>query len=154
MNHAEILTYLQQNEISYQLHQHVAVRTVRDVEVALPHLLPTMVKTIAFCLKEGGLILAVLHGRDRVDYKKLGGVLGVSRRAVRPLSADQVQQKLGVEVGGVAPLPLDGARVFVDRNVTEMKIMHTGSGVPTVTLEMQPREYVTKSGIAVVDLRK
>lgn len=152
MNHNTILSYLQENQISYRLLEHVAVRTVQDVKEALPHLLPTMVKTIAFRIKDGSLILAVAHGRDRVDYKKLADVLGVSRRAVRSLSPDEVLAELGVEVGGVAPLPLDDARVLVDRNVVEMGVMHTGSGLPTVTLEMDGREYVAKSGVEVVEL--
>lgn len=154
MTHNEILTYLHDNEIAHSLLNHIAVRTVRDVEQALPHLLPTMVKTIAFRLKDGDLILAVVHGQDRVDYKKLAGILGVSRRAVRSLSPEQVLSDLGVEVGGVAPLPLDGARVFVDCRVAEMDVMHTGSGLPTVTLEVLPSEYVAKSDVVVGDLVK
>lgn len=152
MTFSEATQYLDERGIPYRLHKHEGVRTVRDVEAELPHLLPTMVKSIAFRLKEGDLILAVVRGADRVDYKKLAGLLDVSRRAVRALSPQEVVAQLGVEPGGVTPLPLNGARVFVDEGVVGLETMHAGSGLPTVTLEMRPGEYVAGSGVAVASI--
>ena len=64
----QIVELLESHNISYELHEHVPVRTVAEVEEKLPFLLDKMLKTVAFRVKDGRFILVGLRGHDRIDY--------------------------------------------------------------------------------------
>lgn len=135
--------------------EHAPIRTVADVEAFAPDLLATMVKTIAFRVKDGPLVLVAVHGQSRVDYKRVAKLLGVSRRALRSLSPDDVEAELGVLPGGVAPVLLsDEHRLIVDEAVLAMPLIHTGSGRFDVTFEVDPNELFAAVDATVAKVTK
>ena len=73
----------------YTIHEHQDARTIKDVAAWWPYGLENLLKTVAFKLKDGRVVLAGVRALDRIDYKKLAGHLGVSRRAVKSLAPER-----------------------------------------------------------------
>lgn len=103
-----------------------------------------IVKTVAFRIRSGGLVLAALRGSGRVDYPRLAALVGVNRRDLAPLSPEEVREQLGVEPGSVSPVPLrEDAIVFVDDDVlTIQSTIYCGIGRPDRTLEIAAADLV------------
>ena len=100
----QIVELLESHSISYELHEHVPVRTVAEVEEKLPFLLDKMLKTVAFRVKDGRFILAGLRGHDRIDYRQLAAYCGVNRRAIASMADCEYAWKV-----------LEGLKVQMDR---------------------------------------
>jgi len=137
MVHEQILELLAAADVSYVLHRHPPLRTVPEVEAALPFLDGRMLKTIAFRKKDGGRVLAGLRGDDRIDYRLLAKAVGVNRRKIVSLSPDEVETELGFDVGGVAPFALqDDVTVLFDEALPAMNVVFCGSGTNQATIEI------------------
>lgn len=155
MTHERYVTALAQQLLQPTLVTHEPIRTIDDVRMYAPELLETMVKTVAFRIKAGPLVLVALRGRDRVDYKRVAMHFGVNRRALRSLAPEQVSAELGVQPGGVAPIPLDdNQRLLIDQGVFALDVIHTGSGKFDVTFGLNPRELADAFSAEIVQVAK
>ena len=136
-NYDKIIQLLDDAKIQYIVHEHEAIRTVDEVVDKLPHLAAIMVKTIAFVLKDGRIILVAIHGKDRIDYRKVAKAVGTNRRNVRSMSPDDVLATLGYKVGSVGPFILqENVSLLIDEHVAQMPTLNCGSGKTTATLEL------------------
>ena len=136
-NYDKIIQLLEEAAVPYTIHEHEAIRTVDEVVDKLPHLAPIMVKTIAFALKDGRIILVAIHGKDRIDYRKVAKAVGTNRRNVRSMSPDDVLATLGYKVGSVGPFILqENVFLLIDEHVAQMPTLNCGSGKTTATLEL------------------
>lgn len=143
MMHEQIVDFLTQQHTRFTVHEHEVSRTVNDAVERLPFPLERFLKTIAFRVKGGDLILAGLRGVDRVDYRKLAAAVGVKRDALVRLSPDEVQAALGVEPGSVGPvIPIENMRVIFDTQVNREEPLFCGIGRPDRTLEITLDELV------------
>jgi Cys-tRNA(Pro)/Cys-tRNA(Cys) deacylase len=126
------------------IHVHAPVRTMAEAAAAQLFDVSRIVKTIAFTLRDGGLVLAALRGTRRVVYPTLAGLLGVGRRDIAPLSPDEVLARLGVAPGSVSPLLAEGrGRLLIDADVLTIEpTLYCGFGRPDRTLEITPGELV------------
>ncbi len=99
-------------------------------------------------LKEGrGLLHAVfLRGRDRIDFRKLRGVMGKARVA----APDEVEEAAGVKPGAVCPLTLD-IPLYVDERVFMNEKINFGSGDHLYGIEMSPKDLAMVMDFEVVD---
>ena len=143
----QILHLLESQNVAYERHQHDPVRTVAEVEEKQPFLRNRMLKTIAFRLKDGRIVLAGLRGHDRIDYRKLAAHFGVNRRAVASLSPEAVEAELGFAVGGVGPFVLQpDVVVLLDAQLADVGTVYCGSGKNTVTLAIDFADLLRVSG--------
>jgi Cys-tRNA(Pro)/Cys-tRNA(Cys) deacylase len=135
----------------FVIHGHKATRTIGEAERNLDFDVSRIVKTVAFRLRGGGLVLAALRGARRVDYVRLAGLLGVGRRDLSALSPEEVVESLGVEPGSVSPLPLvSNALIFCDSDVlTIHPTLYCGIGRPDRTLEIAPEDLLAMNGAVV-----
>lgn len=154
---SRVLALLERRGAACRVHEHAPTRTIEEARANLRFDVSRIVKTIAFAARDGRLVLAALRGTRRVDYAGLAGELGLSRRDLASLSPAQVQERLGVEPGSVAPLPVWPVRsaapegreiaILVDEDVLELApTAYCGSGRPDRTLELAPRELLRLSG--------
>ena len=151
----QIMTLLQSNNVPFVLHEHKPVRTVAEVEEKLPFLLDKMLKTVAFRVKDGRIILAGLRGHDRIDYRQLAAYCGVNRRAVESMSPEAVEAELGFEVGGVGPFALQPeVIVLLDEHLAEMGTVYCGSGRNTTTLAVNFDDLLRVCGGEMVRLAR
>ncbi|MAU01647.1 MAG: hypothetical protein CL608_31300 [Anaerolineaceae bacterium] len=151
----QILSLLDNHGVAYERHEHEPVQTVAEVEAKLPFLLDKMLKTVAFRVKDGRLILAGLRGHDRIDYRQLAAYCGVNRRAVASMSPEAVEAELGFEVGGVGPFALQpNVHVLLDEQLAEMSTVYCGSGRNTATLAINFADLLRVCGGELVRLAR
>ena len=137
MAYTRIIQLLTEQNVSFTVHEHDAVRTIEDAEEKAPHLVKNLIKTVAFRIKDACWVLAAVRCADRIDYRKLAKVLGVNRRQLRSLSPEQVYEELHFEVGGVGPFPVrDDVRTIFDSHLRGSGVICCGSGKNTRTLEL------------------
>lgn len=137
--------------MSCRLHEHEATRTIDEAERNLSFDVTRIVKTVAFQTRDGALVLAALRGMQRVDYARLAGLLGISRRDLSALSPEQVREQVGVEPGSVSPFSLlPEALVFVDDDVLDIRpTLYCGTGRPDRTLELAAADLICAAGARV-----
>lgn len=125
---------------AHVIHAHAPVRTMAEADTAQLFDVSRIVKTIAFALRGGGLVLAALRGTRRVAYPALAALVGVGRRDIAALSPDEVIERLGVAPGSVSPLLAGGeVRLCLDADVlTIAPTLYCGFGRPDRTLEIAP----------------
>lgn len=135
---------LEKSRARYVVHEHVMTRTVEDAERNLSFDVTRLVKTVAFRIRNSGIILAAIRGTRRVDYARLAALAGVNRRDLSSLSPDEIEELLMVEPGCVSPVPLrKDAEVFIDDDVlTILPTLYCGIGRPDRTLEIAPDDLV------------
>lgn len=143
-----LVAIVRQSGLPHTVHAHAATRTVAEAAHNLPFAPARIVKTIAFGLRDGGVVLAALRGTRRVAYPGLAGLVGVSRRDLHALSPDDVVADLGVAPGSVSPVPLTpGIPIYVDADVlTIAPTLYCGLGRPDRTLEIAPADLLVLAG--------
>jgi Cys-tRNA(Pro)/Cys-tRNA(Cys) deacylase len=131
-------------EAPHVIHEHRETRTIDDAARNLSFPVDRIVKTIAFRIRGGGIVLAALRGTRRVDYPRLAALAGVNRRDISSLSPEEVRELIGVEPGSVSPLmPLDGADLCIDDDIlTIAPTLYCGIGRPDRTLEIATGDLV------------
>jgi Cys-tRNA(Pro)/Cys-tRNA(Cys) deacylase len=138
---------VERGHAAHAIHAHEPTRTMDDAKrLSLDR--ERIVKTVAFCARDGKIILAALPGTLRVDYAGLAALAGVSRRDLSPLSPPEVVALLGVEPGAVSPLGGgEGALVCIDeRTLTIVPTLYCGIGRPDRTLEIAPVDLARLCG--------
>ena len=151
----QLIAKLDQSGRPYTVHEHQEARTFRDVLEWWPFGIENLLKTIAFKLKDGRLILAAVPALKRIDYKKIATHLGVSRRAVQSLSPEEVLDLLGVEPGAVSPVPvIPGVTVLLDASIFDLPAVYSGIGRLDRTLEIQAADLQVVAQADVVSLIK
>jgi prolyl-tRNA editing enzyme YbaK/EbsC (Cys-tRNA(Pro) deacylase) len=96
---------------------------------------------------KGGLLHAVfLRGRDRIDFRKLRGVIGKASVA----APDKVKEAAGVRPGAVCPLTLD-IPLYVDKRVFDIEKVNFGSGNHLYGIELASRDLAKAMDFKVVD---
>jgi Cys-tRNA(Pro)/Cys-tRNA(Cys) deacylase len=129
---------LSQSGAHFTIHEHVDSRTFADALEKLSFPQERLLKTVAFRLKSGGVVLVALRGEDRVDYRNLAAAFGVKRDQVNRLTPEEVLQTLGVEAGSVGPLTtIENVQVIIDSNVSRSETLFCGIGRPDRTLEIR-----------------
>jgi Cys-tRNA(Pro)/Cys-tRNA(Cys) deacylase len=145
--HERLLELVGRSGLPHRVHAHAPTRTMRDAAETPGFAAERIVKTIAFRVCGGRLVLAALRGTRRVDYAKLAALLGVKRRDLSALAPEEVQEALGVEPGSVSPLPLTDADVRLDADaLTITPTLYCGLGRPDRTLEIAPADLLALCG--------
>ncbi|MBF0480377.1 MAG: YbaK/EbsC family protein [Desulfovibrionaceae bacterium] len=139
----DVIECVRQSRAACVIHTHAASRTMADA-ANLSFDLTRIVKTVAFRARSGAIVLAALRGTRRVDYPKLAALIGLKRRDLAPLSAAEVKQLLGVEPGGVSPLPpREDVAIFIDNDALTIRpTIFCGAGRQDKTLEIAPEDLV------------
>jgi Cys-tRNA(Pro)/Cys-tRNA(Cys) deacylase len=142
-----ILDLLCQRGIQFKTHVHEAVRTIDDAKRIAPALVPVLLKTVVFKIKDSFWVLAAVRCRDRIDYRKLAAALKINRRQLCTLSPEEIEVELGYEVGGVGPIPVRGdVKAVFDSNLRDIGTICCGSGRNTRTLELEFFDLLRASG--------
>ena len=150
----QITELLCERGITFRVHEHVVSRTVADAEALLPFPLDQLLKTVVFRVKGGPWVLSVCRGQDRVDYRKVAAACGVKRdQIVRP-APDEVEARLGCEVGGISPIPPDdGVWPIVDATAAAtLGTVFCGIGRNDRTLEIGIADLIVAADARVLAL--
>ncbi len=148
------LAFLQQAGLPYRLHAHAPVVSFEDARALLPFDAGAMVKCLAFRLPDGRYLLAALRGQDRADYKRIADAFGVRRADLRLAADEELATDLQMVPGGVAPLPVGGARVIVDEAAARLVTLYCGTGRNDSTLEIETAALLRATGAGIAPLAK
>ena len=121
--------------IEFVVHTHPPIRT--EADLPLTGLDPaTAVKTLAFQLPDGDLVLVGMPGLWRAKYAAIAAALGVSRSQLRPAGAERLAA-IGRRPGGGAPARADPAAiVLLDASLPGSGRVYCGGGTPETTIEV------------------
>jgi len=138
----EVRAFLEAANISFRTHPHAALVSFEDAKTVLPFDPGSMVKGLVFRTPSGAFAIVALRGADRADYKKIADALGVRRADLRAADPTDVEAELGMRLGGIVPLPINGALVLIDQGVARLGTIFCGSGRNDVTLEVKAKDLL------------
>ncbi|WP_338834470.1 YbaK/EbsC family protein [Bradyrhizobium septentrionale] len=136
----DVKTFLENAGIPFRVHAHAPRISFEDHGNAGSFDPAAAIKSLAFRLSDGSYVIVALRARARVDYKRIADALGVRRADLRAATADQLETDLGMQPGGVAPIPLRGARILLDNDVPKLDTIYCGSGRKDATIEISGRD--------------
>lgn len=136
--------------VEYSITMHNKVVTMADVERTLGISYDQMAKTLIVDVK-GELYEVVLQGNDRMDRRKLAECLKTSRKDIDFPSKGVIEEKLGIEVGGIPPFGL-GLPVVVDQKLTALDFVYCGCGSVTSTLKIKVKDLVEVANAQIADV--
>lgn len=126
--------------------------TVEVAAQALGVSVQQVAKSILFLAGEAP-VLVIANGPNRLDYKRLADLLGLSRKRVRMANAAEVLDIAGFVVGSMPPFghktPL---RTLLDLRLFEQPEVYAGGGDLNAMLRVAPREIARVTGGSQVDL--
>ncbi len=150
----EVRALLDAAGVRYSMHSHAPLVSFEEAKTILSFDPGAMVKGLVFRAPDRGFAIVALRGADRADYKKIADALGIRRADLRAADPSDVATELGMQLGGVAPLPIKGAVILVDEAVTELGTIYCGSGRNDVTLELAARDLLRISAARVGNYAK
>lgn len=114
--------------------------------------LGSIVKSLVF-LADGLPVLALVSGDQRVDVRRLRGLLGLSKRRLRIAQAGEVWEHTGFEVGGVPPIGHQVAmRTLIDRTLGRFDTVWAAAGSAQAVFPIAYNQLVAITGGEVMDL--
>lgn len=139
----KIILLLNSSNALFRIHEHSPVFTMNDVEQKLPFPIEKLLKTVVFRIKGSNWLYAVVRGKDKVDYKKLSKVLGVSRSNVMRPPPEEVERELSLQIGGICPIPTEkNITVIFDESLIGLGVVYCGVGTNNKSLEIQIDDLV------------
>jgi Cys-tRNA(Pro)/Cys-tRNA(Cys) deacylase len=150
----EIERFLVEAGVIFKVHSHPPIMSFADAKANLPFDPVAMVKGLAFRLANGTYAIIGLRADTRADYKKIADALGVRRADLKAADAEALVRDLHMEPGGVAPLPINGARVVFDRQVLDINTVFCGTGRTDATLEIAGNDLFRIAGGEAAEIAK
>jgi len=141
----EVRAFLDATGIRYHTHSHAPLVSFEDAKIILPFDPGAMVKGLVFRTPSEAFAIVALRGADRADYKKIADALGIRRADLRAADPADVAAELGMQLGGIVPLSINGALVLIDGSVAELETIFCGSGRNDVTLEISAPDLLRVS---------
>jgi len=123
-----IIEILKKNKISYEIVEHEPVFTNPAMAEALGVSEAETVKSLVIMTKEKEMVVLVLPGNKRVDWKKAAS--GVGTKKVSFAKPEQVSEKVGCEVGCVPPFgQMTPLPIYMDTELTKKDYVYFNPGV-------------------------
>ena len=121
-----------------------STRTSAEAAAALGVEVGQIAKSLVF-LADGGPVMVVASGADRVDTAKLSAHLGGA--AITRADADAVRAATGYPIGGVSPAGLDRSLpVLVDRALAGFDEVWAAAGTPNAVFPTTFDELLVIAG--------
>ncbi len=123
-----IRTMLDEQKISYEVFEHEPVFTNPAMAEALNVSEAETVKSLVLKTKEGRMIVLVLPGNKKVDWKKAAA--GAKTKKVSFAKPEEVSPAVGCEVGCVPPFGhLTTLPVYMDPDLIKKNFVYFNPGV-------------------------
>jgi Ala-tRNA(Pro) deacylase len=124
---ANIVSILQKNKIAYEVVEHEPVYTNPAMAEALGVSEAETVKSLVLLTKEKQMVVLVLPGDKKVDWKKAAA--GIGTKKVSFAKPEAVLEKVGCEVGCVPPFgQLTALPIFMDTELTRKNMVYFNPG--------------------------
>ncbi|MGD1985309.1 MAG: YbaK/EbsC family protein [Desulfobacterales bacterium] len=124
----KIIAALEQGKISYEVVGHEPVYTNPAMAEALKVNESETVKSLVLTTKEGRMIVLVLPGNKKVDWKQAAAA--AKTKKVSFAKPEAVSQAVGCEVGCVPPFGhLTSLPIYMDPDLIKKKFVYFNPGV-------------------------
>lgn len=124
---ANIVAILKKNQIAYDVVEHEPVYTNPAMAEALGVSEAETVKSLVLVTKEKRMVVLVLPGDKKVDWKKAAA--GIGTKKVSFAKPEEVLEKVGCEVGCVPPFgQLTPLPIFMDQDLTKKQFVYFNPG--------------------------
>jgi Ala-tRNA(Pro) deacylase len=124
----KIIDMLEENKISYEIREHEPVYTNPAMAEALGVSEAETVKSLVLNTKEKKMIVLVLPGNKKVDWKN--AAKGAGTKKVAFAKPDAVSEAVGCEVGCVPPFGhLTPIPIYMDPELTRKEYVYFNPGV-------------------------
>jgi prolyl-tRNA editing enzyme YbaK/EbsC (Cys-tRNA(Pro) deacylase) len=143
-----VLSALEHLETEYEVLEHQAVVSTKEVSKLLSLRPTSMVKTVIFkSLKADHFFVTLIPPTQRVDTSKLACTVGLEKNDIILAPPDDVEREFGFPIGGVPPLGFDQStrvQVFVDPilRLSSEEFMFMGIGDSTKTLKLSKQAFL------------
>jgi prolyl-tRNA editing enzyme YbaK/EbsC (Cys-tRNA(Pro) deacylase) len=127
-------------------------RTAVDAAAAVGCDVAAIVKSLVFMV-DGGAVLVLTSGANRVDERRLAQELGASE--VRKASADEARAATGYAIGGTPPFGHTGdglTAVLLDPALLEHDRVWAAAGTPSSVFPIAPARLAEVAGARTADV--
>lgn len=124
----KIIGMLNENKINYEVFEHEPVYTNPTMAEALNVSESETVKSLVLMTKEKKMVVLVLPGNKKVDWKKAAA--GIGTKKVSFAKPEEVLDKVGCEVGCVPPFgQLTPLPIFMDPDLAKKDFVYFNPGM-------------------------
>ena len=113
--------------------------------------LEDLVKNVCMVTETGQFLVAIVKGEDRVDSKRIAGLVGCKKP--KHATAEAVLEHTGYAAGGVPSFGHD-TTILIDERVMEKEWILTGGGSDRSLVKIGTEELLRVSGGRVEVIRK
>ncbi len=147
--HAKLVSLLRTEGAEFTLTRHEPVTTSAEAAAVRGAELRSGAK--AMLVKgRAGLVLAVLAGDRKVDWKRLAPLVG--GKGARFANDDELREATGLSKGAVPPVgALFGLRTIYDRSLLEVDTVNFNAGTHTDSIAMRRDDLIRIGGGEVAD---
>ena len=132
----KIVGILKDARISYEIFEHEPVYTNPAMAEALHVSEAETVKSLVLMTKEKEMVVLVLPGDKKVDWKKAAA--GIGTKKVSFAKPEAVSEKVGCEVGCVPPFgQMTDLPIFMDSELTKKDYVYVNPGVHDKSLKIK-----------------
>lgn len=123
-----IIRILEKNKIAYEVVEHEPVYTNPAMAEALGVGEAETVKSLVLLTKEKQMVVLVMPGDKKVDWKKAAA--GIGTKKVSFAKPEDVLEKVGCEIGCVPPFgQLTPLPIYMDKDLTKKDYVYFNPGV-------------------------
>jgi Cys-tRNA(Pro) deacylase len=153
MDSSDLAAFIAANSITAEIiHTEDHTPTVEAAAQALGVHVEQIAKSILF-LADGSPVLVIANGTNRIDYRRLGDYLSLSRKRIKMADADQVLNFAGYIVGSMPPFGHKSKlRTLIDARMFEQPEVYAGGGAINAMLRITPNEIVRVTDGKKVDV--
>jgi Ala-tRNA(Pro) deacylase len=142
--HARLVALLRDEGVEFRLSHHEPVTTSAEAAAMRGAELRSGAKAMLVKGK-AGLVLAVLAGDRKVDWKLLAPLVG--GKGARFANDEELQAATGLSKGAVPPFGgLFGLRTVYDESLLEVETVNFNAGTHTDSISMRREDLITVGG--------
>jgi Ala-tRNA(Pro) deacylase len=137
----QILVFLDQRGVSYELREHEPVFTAPQMAEYLGTSEERIAKSMVLKKSSGGYVLAVLPGRLKIDFGQLARVLGVAKVSLAPIP--EAEKIVKCSVGSVHPFGnLVNLKTYFDTHLLSLDFVYFNPGSHTKSIKIKMEDLV------------
>jgi Ala-tRNA(Pro) deacylase len=149
----EIVGFLNQNGVAYELREHEPVYTAPQMAEYLGTSEQRIAKSMVLKKSDGGYVLVVLPGKLKIDFGRFAKLLGVEKVSLAPI--EEAEKIAKCSVGSVHPFGnLLGLKTYFDRHILSLDFVYFNPGLHTKSIKISTNDLVRLVNPTLIDLAK
>lgn len=146
--------FIRANGLDIEIHElPESTRTAPLAAAAVGCELGQIVKSLVFILDERDTVVALVAGDRRADPFKIARVMRAS--TVRIANANEVRERTGFAIGGVAPFGYTGdniTAVLLDSSLLRFETVWAAAGTPQAVFPIARQTLVELTGAQIAEI--